>query len=98
MNTAAVTPIHPSTGLATPPAVASMPHLRRKAPPPPKRLWAEYKPPPWWTAALAFVLSIALHLGAVALLERGPEGRVARLWENRILIGEELRPNEQAND
>jgi hypothetical protein len=71
---------------------------RPKMPPPVERMWAVYKRPPWWTMVIAFVLSIGIHLGAVALLETGPEGGVARLWENRVLNGEGLRPDERAND
>ena len=98
MYIAAATSIQPSHGLTRAASVVSVPRLKRRVPPPPERLWAVYKPPPWWTTIVAFVLSIAIHLGAVAVLETGPDGRVARLWENRIPTGEQAGPEEQANN
>ena len=88
MSIAAATSIEPSNVLTRAPSVVSVSRLKRNVPPPPERLWAVYKPPPWWTTVAAFVLSIAIHLAAVAALETGPDGRVARLWENRVLAGD----------
>jgi len=76
----------------------SLTRVNRKAPPLPGRMWAAYKPPPWWTAVAAFVVSIAVHIGAVAILETGRDGRLARLWENRVLAGEEIRAEERGNN
>ena len=69
MNIAAATSIQPSNRLSTPPSVVSITRLKRKVPPPPERMWAEYKPPPWWSVAVAFLVSVAIHIGAVAVLE-----------------------------
>jgi hypothetical protein len=90
MNVAAVTSIQPSNRPTRRPSVVSIVRLKQKAPPPPERMWAVYKPPPWWTTVVAFVLSIAIHIGAVAVLETSEDG-LARLWENRILAAEEIR-------
>jgi hypothetical protein len=87
MPIATATSTQPSKGLTRAPSVVLVARPKRKVPPPPERLWAVYKPPPWWTIVLAFVLSVAIHLGAVAALETGPDGRVARLWESRVLAG-----------
>lgn len=87
MHTLAVTSIQPSNRLTTRPSVVPITRLKRKAAPPPERTWAVYKPPHWWTIVVAFILSITIHLGAVAVLETGPDGRVTRLWENRSLAG-----------
>ena len=71
MHTAAVTSIQPSNSLTRRPSVMAITRLKRKVPPPPERRWAVYKPPPWWTIVAAFLVSIAIHIGAVVLLETG---------------------------
>ena len=98
MHTAAVTSIQPSNSLSTRPSVVAAARLGRRVSPPPERMWAAYKPPPWWTTVVSFVISIAIHLGAVAILETGPDGRLARIWENRVLGGEEVRLEERASN
>lgn len=98
MHIAAVTFIPPSNRLTRRPSVVSLRRLKRKAPPPPERMWAVYKPPPWWTAVAAFIASIAIHIGAVAVLETDRDGRLARLWENRVLAGEESRAEERGKN
>jgi hypothetical protein len=59
-----VTSAEPSTPRT--PALSVLPPVRllQKAPTP-----AIYKPGSKWTVVAAFILSIALHIGAVALLE-----------------------------
>ena len=98
MHTAAVTSIPPSHRLTRRRSVVSLTRLKRKVPPPPERMWAVYKPPPWWTAVAAFALSIAIHIGAVAVFEMGGDGRLTRFWENRVLAGEEIQAEERGND
>jgi len=96
MHTTAVTSIQPSKRLATRSSIVSIMRRKRKVPPPPER--AVYKPPPWWTIGAAFAVSVALHIGAVAALETGGDGRLAKLWETRILAGDEIRTEERGNN
>jgi hypothetical protein len=82
MNSAIVTSIHPSNHL-TRIDPAAVPREKLKVAPRRGRSWTVYKPPPWWTTLVAFVISIAIHLGAVVVLETGPEGRLTALWDGR---------------
>ena len=85
MNTAIATSIHPSNNLTGIGSAAAVPRHKPKMPLRRERSWAAYKPPPWWTTLVAFVISIAIHLGAVAILETGPDGRLTRLWQNETV-------------
>jgi hypothetical protein len=98
MPIAATTSIEPLHRPTMRPSVVSITRRKRRMPPPPERMWARYKPAPWWTAVAAFAVSVAIHIGAVAVLETSADGRLTRLCEDRVLAGEELGDDERGNN
>ena len=80
------------TPLTKRPTVTSIKRRKGKALVPPHRTWARYKPPPRWTAFVAFLVAIAIHVGAIALVDPNRDEHLARLWENYSPKLEEALP------
>jgi hypothetical protein len=97
MLTAAMTFPKSSDHLITRPSVATIKRRRRKVPPSSKRTWARYKPPSKWTVWLAFLLAIAIHIGAVAIVDPSRDDHWARLWAKRSSALENERPEERGD-
>ena len=97
MLTAAITFPESSEYLITRPSVVSSKPMRDKAPSSSRPTWARYKSPSKWTVWVAFLLAIAIHIGAVAIVDPSRDEHLAKVWAKASSAVENERPEERGD-